>query len=142
MGRINAQRLILGGLAAGAVFNVLEALIGGLLTTRDFEAALAALGKTMPQTPTMLAYYVGLGFVLGIVLVWTYAAIRPRFGAGPRTAIIAGLTVWVAMGLINALAQAPMGIMPMRLHLLMNVAWLLELPLATLAGGWVYREEA
>ncbi|HSE60477.1 MAG TPA: hypothetical protein VLA99_17380 [Nitrospiraceae bacterium] len=27
--------------------------------------------------------------------LWLYAAIRPRFGAGPKTALYAGLGVWV-----------------------------------------------
>src|SRR5437667_4515115 len=34
------------------------------------------------------------GFVLGVLLVWLYAAIRPRFGPGPKTSLIAGLVLW------------------------------------------------
>ena len=30
-------------------------------------------------------------FILGILTVWVYAAIRPRFGPGPRTALTAAL---------------------------------------------------
>ena len=32
---------------------------------------------------------------MGLLLVWLYAAIRPRFGPGPRTATYAALVVWV-----------------------------------------------
>jgi hypothetical protein len=35
------------------------------------------------------------GFLCGIVLVWLYASIRPRYGPGPKTAVIAGLTIWL-----------------------------------------------
>ena len=38
--------------------------------------------------------FVFFAFLLGIVTVWLYAAIRPRFGAGAKTAVIAGLFVW------------------------------------------------
>ena len=33
--------------------------------------------------------------MLGIASVWLYAAIRPRYGAGAGTAIMAGVAVWV-----------------------------------------------
>lgn len=101
--------MILGGLVAGLAFNLLEAMIGTLVTAKDFQAALSALGKRMPQTPGMMAYYVALGFVMGIALVWLYAAIRPRFGAGPGTAVKAGLAVWFIAGLIHAGRHVPPG---------------------------------
>jgi hypothetical protein len=33
-------------------------------------------------------------FLCGITLVWLYAAIRPRYGPGPKTAVCAGLAIW------------------------------------------------
>lgn len=132
--------MILGGLVAGLAFNLLEAMIGTLVTAKDFQAALSTLGKRMPQTPGMMAYYVALGFVMGIALVWLYAAIRPRFGPGPRTAICAGLVGWLFMAVFNALGEGPPGIMPVKVHLEMVVAWVVEMPLATLAGARFYTE--
>ena len=35
-------------------------------------------------------------FVLGLVVVWTYVAIRPRFGPGPKTALLAALVSFVS----------------------------------------------
>lgn len=29
------------------------------------------------------------------IRIWLYAAIRPRYGPGPRTAIIAGFAMWL-----------------------------------------------
>lgn len=91
--------MILGGLVAGLAFNLLEAMIGTLVTAKDFQAALSTLGKRMPQTPGMMR----------IALVWLYAAIRPRFGAGPGTAVKAGLAVWFIAGLIHAGRHVPPG---------------------------------
>ena len=42
-----------------------------------------------------LAGWVTFDFLCGIVLVWLYASIRPRYGAGPKTAVIAGLALWL-----------------------------------------------
>jgi hypothetical protein len=49
------------------------------------------LSWTSSITPLLT---IGITFVLGILAVWTYAAIRPRFNAGPKTALCAGLAVW------------------------------------------------
>lgn len=54
--------------------------------------------------------------------------------------MIAGLPTWFFIGVIGGLAEGPMGIFPVRLHVLLNVAWLIELPLAAAAGAWMYKE--
>src|SRR5207249_3963498 len=38
--------------------------------------------------------FLAWGFLVGIFAVWLYAAIRPRYGAGPKTALCAGAAVW------------------------------------------------
>ena len=57
------------------------------------NAAMAALNKP-PIDPSMIVWFVVFGFGLGVMLVWVYAAIRPRFGAGVKTAICASTLVW------------------------------------------------
>jgi hypothetical protein len=32
-----------------------------------------------------LAMFIAWGFLVGIVAIWLYAGIRPRYGAGPKT---------------------------------------------------------
>ena len=88
-----------------------------------------------------VAVFLALGFLLGITAVWIYAAVRPRLGAGPKTAICIGLIVWVLTSLFTTLGQLPTGIFPTRL-LIIPVVWgLVELPLGTVAGSWLYREQ-
>ncbi len=117
MSKINWTRVLLGGLLAGLVFNVLEAL-ASFITGAEFESAVAALGKTLPTSGGVMAYYVILGFVYGIAMVFIYAAIRPRFGPGPATAVLAGLIAWFMTGVLNALGYAPLDIFPVRLYML------------------------
>jgi hypothetical protein len=100
------------------------------------------LGLELDIRPSLLFWLIGITFVLGILAVWTYAAIRPRFGAGPKTALSAGLAVW-AMSYLYAAVYIDAGIVvwPPKLTWL-PVAWgLVEIPVATLLGAWVYREE-
>ena len=43
------------------------------------------------------APWIVIDFLFGILIVWTYAAMRPRFGPGPKTALIAGITLYLAV---------------------------------------------
>lgn len=142
MSKINWMRVLLGGLLAGLVFNVLEGILGALYLGREYGAALEALGHPMSQSAGTMVHYLALGFLFGIAIVAIYAFIRPRFGPGPRTAVYAGLIAWFMSGVIDALAEAPMGLLPLRLHVVWMIAWLIELPLVALAGAWLYREGA
>src|ERR671919_2983805 len=107
MGKINLQRVVLGGLLAGLVLNVVDFLLYGVILADDINAAMQALGKPA-MAGSSIAVFVVLDFLYGIALVWGYAAIRPRFGAGPRTAVYAGLYMWVLIALLHAIGEAPM----------------------------------
>jgi hypothetical protein len=52
------------------------------------------LGIDMSVQSQALAGWVTYDFLCGIVLLWLYASIRPRYGAGAKTAVIAGLALW------------------------------------------------
>jgi hypothetical protein len=78
-------------------------------------------------------------------VVWLYAAIRPRFGAGPATAVRAGLAFWIVAGpvvvlfnLVQAASFRP-ALVGGGVILSMLVSAVL-FALAGLAGAWQYRE--
>jgi hypothetical protein len=139
MGKINLQRVILGGLVAGVVLNIFDFVLYGVVFKDDYNAALQALGKPA-MTNNMVMWFVALDFLFGIFLVWLYAAIRPRFGAGPGTAVKAGLAMWVLFGLLHALSEAPMGLFPQNLWVIGTLAALVVYPLAAVAGAKLYTE--
>jgi hypothetical protein len=141
MGKINMQGVVVGGLVAGVVLNVFDFVLYGMILKDDYDAALQALGKAAMST-NLIIWFVVLDFLFGIFLIWLYAAIRPRFGAGPRTAVYAGLALWVLFGLLHALAEAPMGLFPQRLYVIGTLVFLVQAPLAALAGGKLYTEAA
>ena len=140
MGRINLKGVILGGIVAGIVLNVYDFLMYGVVLRAEFEAAMQAIGKTMD--PNALYLYVVLDLLWGAWLVWLYAMIRPRYGPGPRTAVIAGLFVWVGLGVLHAVGESPMGIFTTGMWVKAVLAALVALPLAAIAGAKFYTEPA
>jgi hypothetical protein len=139
MGKINWSRVVVAGLLAGLVLNVIDFVVYGMWLKPDFAAALQALGKQPPGGSTILLYVV-LDFVYGVGLLWLYAAIRPRFGAGAKTAVVAGLALWFFTRLLHALGEVSMGFLPERLYTLDVIVGLIELPLAGAIGAYLYQE--
>jgi hypothetical protein len=141
MGKINMVRVILGGLVAGLVVNIGEFILNMPILGSQWTEALRALNRPPldEQPPT---FFIILAFLLGILTVWIYAAIRPRFGAGPRTAISAGLMIWLLSILYPMAGALPMHLFPTRMMVIATVWEFFELPLAALAGAYFYREEA
>lgn len=139
MSGINAGRVLLGGLLAGLVINIGETILNVAIVGPQWEEAMRALGIE-PAAGPALAFYFVYGFLIGIAAVWLYAAIRPRFGPGPRTAAVAGLFVWFVSYFLFAVMEQAQPMFPQSL-IWIGTAWgLVEVPLATMAGAWVYRE--
>jgi len=139
---INWRRVILGGLAAGLVMNLGEGALHGGVLGEEAVALFRQHGVPDTAQAWQMGALVGMTFVLGIAAVWLYAAIRPRFGDGPRTAVIAGLAVFVLAHLWSGvyLGAAFAGLVTPRLAWLPVVWGLIEAPLGTLVGAWLYRE--
>ena len=139
MGKMNVSRIIGGGLLAGLVLNIGEFVLNMPVLGKQMEEAMQAKNLPIPGGGA-IALYVVLAFVLGIAVVWLYAAIRPRFGAGPKTAIIAGLAVWFFVWLWVHISMVPVGLFPTSLILITLIWGFFEVPLATLIGAWTYKE--
>ena len=142
MTTINRARVLAGGLLAGLVMNASEAALHGGVLGADGVALFERYGVSTTPRPLQTVALIAVTFFLGIAAVWLYAAIRPRYGAGPGTALCAGLAVWFFSHVWSGvyLGAGFTGLITPRLALL-PVAWgLVEAPLATLVGAWVYRE--
>ena len=72
--------------------------------------------------------------------MWVYAAIRPRFGAGPKTGVIAGVAVWFFIILLHNLGEAPMGLYPQRMYMTGTIVALVQYALAGPIGAYLYKE--
>jgi hypothetical protein len=140
MGKICYGRLVLGGLVAGLVLNIGELVLNMWFLAKDWEDAMKALNK-QPMGGSASIAFVVLCFVLGILITWVYAAIRPRFGPGPKTAVCAGLAVWMLAYAWPSLSAMVMGVFPAKLFVIGMIWGFFELLIAALAGCWFYKEE-
>lgn len=142
MGAINWTRVLLGGLLAGTIMNVGEASVHAGLLGADASALLARYQVPEPTSAAPIASLVLMTYVLGIAAVWLYAAIRPRYGSGASTAMVAGLAVWVIAHLWSGvyIGMGLSGLIPAKLAFVPVITGLIEAPLATIAGAWIYKE--
>jgi hypothetical protein len=140
MGKINVGRLILGGIVAGIAIDLIDYFVDGVWLAQRWADGMALLGRpAFSQTQIILFNVIGL--LTGIVAIWVYAAIRPRFGAGVKTAIIAGLAVWVLSTLLPNVAFMHVGhLFSNHLTLYTTLGGLVEVVFGTVAGASVYKE--
>ena len=142
IGRINVPRVLLGGLVAGIVANVLDFATGMLFMSDDMALNAQRLGidPAIGAAPSTMVTWVLIDFIYGILIVFTYAAMRPRFGPGPRTAIYAGLTLWVTVT-IFFLGLLALGFFMQGGFLKGAIFSLISNILASLAGCAIYKED-
>jgi hypothetical protein len=139
MSSINMGRVVVGGLVAGLLINVSEFVLNAVVLAEDMNAAMAALNRP-PIDNGMIVWFVLLAFGIGIMAVWVYAAVRPRFGPGVQTAICASLVVWGLAYLYPNVTIIVLGLFPTRLMIIATVWGLVEVLAAGVAGAWIYTE--
>jgi hypothetical protein len=140
MGKINVARVILGGLLAGLIMNISEYVLNIYVVAEESAAMMERFG--LPQIGMhQIGVFLVMTFVLGIVMVFVYAAMRPRFGAGVGTAVIAGVTIWI-VAMFASVADVVLGILPANLLVLTGLWALVEMVVASVAGAWLYKEPA
>lgn len=139
MGNINMGRVLAGGLLAGLILNIGELLLNDFVLGTQMKAFMTQHNFADPGTHFMMIA-VGLTFVVGIVIVFGYACIRPRLGPGVKTAIIAGLFAWFGVYFYSGLINGVLFGTPTN-TVAVVIAWgVLEYAVAAVAGAWLYKE--
>ncbi len=136
---INWSKVITGGLVAGLIMNISEYILNEPVLGAQMAESMASLNLP-PVSGGAIAVFVPMTFALGIFTIWLYAAIRPRYGAGAKTAICAGLAVWFAAYLSPLIVMVTLGFTPMYFGVIGGVWGAVELIVAALAGGYLYQE--
>ena len=142
MASINTGRVVIGGLLAGVVLNALDMFWNGVVLKDDMMGISQRLGMDPAAAMSFSAAvpWIVVDFIIGLVVVWTYAAIRPRFGAGVRTALLAGVVPLVASSAV-VYGFAAMGLMPMSAYVRGTLAAVVTMSLGSIAGAWAYKED-
>ena len=94
MSSVTFPRLLAAGFLAGLIMNIGEAALHAGVLGQDTEVLYKTLNAPFPNPATTIPILVGTTFLMGIVSMWLYVAIRPRFGSGAKPAMITGLVVW------------------------------------------------
>ena len=150
---IDTRKVIVGGVAAGAVMGAFD-FVNGFLLAGQREAALSAFNPEVAAKITQLQGLEGISFNtfvsliafwvvsrlgLGTLFAWTYASMRPRYGAGPKTAALAAIPYWSLLTMINA-AMAFAGIYPWSFFALGSALTAIEFTIEASVAGYFYAE--
>lgn len=137
---INLNRVLLGGLAAGIVITFGEFVLWGLLLEESYQAMLAASG--LAETSWAMTAYVLGSLILGAALAFTYAAMRPRFGRGWHTAVVAAAVLWLVGAALPMVWNAAIGLGVGPGPAFVALAWAaVEFALAAALAGRLYQEQ-
>lgn len=141
MSAVNMGKVLVGGVLAGLVYNAFDLVTGMVLMGDEFRANAQRLGldPAAMESGTAMAVWITIDFLLGLLVVWTYAAIRPRFGPGPRTAILAALVPYVAISLIM-FGMTHGGMITMSIWVKMTAISLISMSVGAVLGAWAYHE--
>ena len=75
----------------------------------------------------------------GLLLVFTYAAIRPRFGPGPGTAVVGAIVLWMALA-ISVLILLAIGLHTPQSYVKSSMLYLISAVASSLVGAALYKE--
>lgn len=140
MGRIDIGRVLLGGIVAGVIITIGEMIANMWLFVEHNQAIMERLDVAEPGG-AQIAFFTVISFMVGITMIWLYAAIRPRYGPGPGTAICAALFTWALFYLFPMLMWTAVGVVSTGATVTFAIWGAVQLVVAALAGGMLYQEE-
>ncbi len=140
MASINVGRVVTGGIAAGAVLSACDFVVNNYILNDIWLRVMQARNVDLVATSgnAELVKFIAIDFLFGLLIVWLYAAIRPRLGPGPGTAAVAALVVFAS----NALTMATFAgwMFSWDVFIRSGALGLVAMLAAGWAGGWVYSE--
>ena len=142
MGGINVPRWIGGGVVAALVIYVIEAVMAINVWAGPATARLTELGLNTQMTRGSYLAYAIVCLLVGLVLIFFYAAARTRLGPGVRTAVIVSVALFIGGYLPGFIDYHVIGLYPDDLLVKWTFQGVIEYIIAGIAGAWVYREGA
>jgi len=141
MASINTGKVIVGGLVAGVVANAIDFVTNTYVLAPDWAAFAQGhnLDPNAMNSPAVAATWITVDFLFGWLMVWTYAAVRPRLGPGVSTALIVGLVIYLAPTLV-LFGFTEMGLMTMTMFVKGSCGAIVSTLAAAVAGAAVYTE--
>ena len=139
MGGINVGRWLAGGVAAAVVIFAVEG-VSSVFYLDQMMASLADHGLGMEMSGSAMAMTVLVSLISGLVLIFFYSAARPRFGPGPKTAILVAVVLWCGGYFLSLVGYQMVGMYPTGMLVMWGIVGIVEMIIAALVGGWIYKE--
>jgi hypothetical protein len=141
MNEIKITRMLLAGLAMLVMWIALEVLVEGVIA----DIFLGQSSSEMWREVIDVGDWTGLNALVSIlvaivncmIMIWLYASLRPMYGVGTKTALIASafFVIWVYSLFVNVVN---LGLIPEKVAILEAVFESIEIPIAMLVGASVY----
>ncbi len=140
MNQIKVKQLFGAGFITLVVFILVEVLVENTFERFVFKSGI----KEWYQMLELQHWGLGenllnilIALLNSIMLIWLYAALRPMFGVGVKTALITSLFgfVFVTAFAINMANLSPY---PWRIAILETGYLMIELPVSIIAGAYIY----
>ena len=107
---INWGRLTIGALVVAVICFVTDGFMHEQLLSSDWKAVFNRLGVTEPKHDAAgVLYFAVFEIGRGVLSMLLYATMRTHFGAGPKTAVIAGIAAWFAFSITGPAQFIPLG---------------------------------
>ena len=143
MAQINWGRLFLGSLVAAIIMFVTDGFIHEFIAGADWSAVYDRLRATRPEQHGInMTYFAIFELGRGFTAMMFYVLMRAFFGAGPKTAVLAGIVGWIAFSLTGPVQFIPLGFFSNALWLKVGAIHLVTSIVATIAGAALYKDAA
>jgi hypothetical protein len=139
---LSHRKVITGGLLAGVIIIIFNILGQFLLMDRiqhEMNTWIQGSADRISMGTGAIAAGIIMKLLIGIILIWFYAAMRPRFGPGPRTASYVAITVWI-LGAIYLSDFPLIGMMSVSSYALLEIMQFVTFLVAALVGARIYSE--
>ena len=143
MAKINWGRLIVGSLIAAIIMFVTDGFIHEMIAKADWKAVYDGLRATEPEPHGFsMVYFAMFELGRGFTAMMFYVTMRAFFGAGPKSAVLAGIVGWVAFSLTGPVQFIRLGFFSNALWLKVGAIHLITSIIATIAGAALYKDSA
>jgi hypothetical protein len=143
MPKINWGRLILGTLVIAIIMFLTDGFIHETIAQGDWKALYEALGAREPAPHgASMVYFAVFEIGRAFTAMMFYVTMRAFFGAGPKTAVLAGIVGWIAFSLTGPVQFIPLGFFSNALWLKVGALHLIVSIVATVAGAALYKDAA
>jgi len=140
MNKIRINRLLLAGLATLIVFIAVELFVEQMIGRVLLGDRIDLWYQSMKISRWNLTNYflnILIALLNSTLMIWLYASLRPMFGVGYKTALVAS-AILIILAISMTLNGINIGLFPAQIGLHELIYEAIELPIAMIAGALVY----